>query len=577
MKFLLSFFIVLFANLTWAQAVPSDILVIKEGSVEFIEHEGTPLLQFDILVKQGFFAYEEKFDVNINKIDSLGISVDPLVRFYDKTFKKVKTGVRDTARITLPIKPESGLDTRSLVLKLGYQACTADYCLFPAQTEIEVKLSNRDQQVLQRALQPGWLQQGLLVTFLFVFGAGFLTSLTPCVYPMIPITLAVLGASSPKSRSEGFIKSLTYVLGLASTYAVLGMIAASTGFMFGSLMSNSYFLIALSAVLFVGALSMFEVFEIQAPALLRGRLSQYQNSSASYLALFSTGLFSGLMVGPCVGPVLVGILGYVSQSGSLIFGFALLFVFALGLGALIVVLGTFTSLMKKIPRSGAWMSSVKKMLGISFLGLIVYFLNPILNFKELILAGLGLLIIFSLILTVYDLSPKEFFLKPFDRAFWRSVLVFSVLGMLISYDLPKERLERLIGYNYENFGSSNWDIYTDQKLELAADNHQYVVLDFYADWCAACRELKHKTFAKPEVANFSNRIKWLYFDSTSSSEKLVQLKERYKILGLPTILFFDSNGKLRNDLRLTGFEEPKQFLKRLKKLTSGENHETSHY
>lgn len=569
--------ILTFSWITPAQAdeVPENIVIIKENSIHVTEHEGQPLLEMEILVKKGFFAYQEKFEINLSHIKALELSIDPVVSFYDKTFKKTKQGVRDFAKITALLKPEKGLNLDRLNVELVYQACTEDYCLFPTQTTLAITPDSEERSILRRSLQPEWLQNGLFFTFAFVFFAGFLTSLTPCVYPMLPITLAVLGASQPKSRAEGFLKSLIYILGLATTYATLGFIAASTGFMFGSIISNTWFLLVLSIILFLGALSMFDVFEIQAPSALKRRISNRQNS-ASFIALFVTGLFSGLVVGPCVGPVLVGILGYVSQAGSPIFGFLLLFTFALGLGSLILVFGTFSNLMAKIPKSGLWMVKVKKGLGVLFLGLILYFISPILDTKGITTASFFLFFLFGLSVLLADKFSKSFSVGLLEKSILRAVVIFSLIVIALTVSLPKERLERLVGYSQETFANTNWDVFSKEKLVLAKENKQFVVLDFYADWCAACRELKNQTFSKQEISMFSRDIKWLYLDSTRPSDELTRMKEKYNILGLPTILFFDSTGELRSDLTLTGFEKPELFKIRLEKLVSGEKYETSH-
>jgi thiol:disulfide interchange protein DsbD len=567
MKIILIIFLqVLAAFSALADEVPDDIVTIKDKSISLSTSEGDLELNFEIEVVEGFFAYQDKFEINIKDFSSLDVSIDPVVSFFDKTFQKTKKGVRNQARFKVLTAFSAKQIPKTIDVELVYQACTPEYCLFPTKTTLTHDLTDSEKADLKASLGPGWLKKGLFLSILFVFLAGFLTSLTPCVYPMLPITIAVLGANKSTSRLDGFVKSLTYVLGMALTYASLGMFAASTGFMFGSLLSNSYFLGFLSILLFLGALSMFDAFEIQTPAFLRNRIGVSQKST-SYVALFVTGLFSGLMVGPCVGPVLVGILGYVSQTGSLVMGFSLLFSFALGLGSLILVLGTFSDLMDKIPRSGNWMNWVKKLLGLIFLGLIAYFLTPVLSFKLLIAIVFLTLLVFSLILLVKNRSKSSIYLKPIELAVHRSVVIFSALAILVSFSLSNERLERLIGYSSETFANTHWDVFSEEKLEAAKANGQYVVLDFYAEWCAACRELKHETFSKPEISNFSPKIKWMYFDSTKNTEKLKELKKKYNILGLPTILFFNSDGALRDDIRLTGFEGPELFLERLKKLT----------
>lgn len=543
-----------------------NIVTIEENSVSMVEKDGAVQLSMTVLVKDGFFAYREKFELNLADFNVVGLTLDPIVSFYDKTFQKNKEGVRNQAHLTanLQLKTKSVPDV--VDIQLVYQACTVEYCLFPAQASTRYQVSAGDRQLLAASSAPEWFKKGLFLSLVFVFLAGFLTSLTPCVYPMLPLTLAVLGASSTRSHLEGFSRSLVYVLGMALTYSVMGVLAATTGFMFGSLLSNIYFLVILALILFVAALSMFDVFEIQTPKFLQARLN-VGGKSSSYVALFMTGLFSGLIAGPCVGPVLVGVLGYVSRTGSLVLGFVLLFTFALGLGSLVIVLGTFSGLVKKIPRSGKWMVVLKKLIGVLFLAMVIYFLAPALNIQTLVLVSLGMVAVFSVILLFKN--RQEGAASRLEISLYRSALIFSILFIAATSILSRERFERLIGYSSQTFANTHWDVFTPESLAAAQANGDYVVLDFYADWCAACRELKHKTFSNPKVSDYSPKIKWLYFDSTVSTPELAQLKEKYRILGLPTILLFNNKGELQEDLTLTGFEEPELFIQRLDKLFKG--------
>jgi len=574
MRYSFFLFLVLISPLLQAADVPEDIVIIKENSLSITLKEQQIILDFDVVVLEGFFAYQDKFEVNSNDFKFLELSIDPIVTFYDQTFQKNKKGVQGEAHFSTPIKLLHSKVPDQIELSLVYQACTPEYCLFPTHTGVTYKIPPDQKKILQQSIGPIWLRSSLVLTYFFVFFAGFLTSLTPCVYPMLPITIAVLGANKAKNRLEGFIKSFTYTMGMAFTYSIMGLLAASTNFMFGSLMSNHYFLAVLVTLLFLGALSLFDLFEIQTPYFIRRRLDSGRKTSSS-LALALAGCLSGLVVGPCVGPVLVGILGYVSQTGSLIYGFTLLFSFSMGLGALVILLGTFSSLIDKIPRSGTWMVWIKKVMALFFLLLIFYFLKPIFNPRYFSLVILGTLSFFSLLVIFKSYKSPKGAANEIENALFKALFTLSTIAFLIFLSFSSERFERLVGYSHETFASTNWDIYSEEKLKLAKNNNQFVVLDFYADWCAACRELKHNTFSDKEVANFSKNIKWLYFDSTSKSEQLSQLKEKYNILGLPTILFFDNKGNLRDDLRLTGFEGPDLFLKRLRSLTltNGDSHE----
>lgn len=540
--------------------VPDDIVVLKAGRVEVSGDEGE--LKFQILVKDGFFAYLDKFGLEIDGAKAQKLSFDPVVTFFDKTFNKNKKGVRRAALGSALVESaRTYKEGESISVKLSYQACTTEYCLFPTEVSYTQVLGKEEASSLSKISGPSWLRGGLFYALILIFFTGLFTSLTPCVYPIIPITLAVLGRENSDTKLSGFLKSSTYVLGMALTYALLGMLAATSGFMFGSLMSNMYFILVLSLVLFLAALSMLDVFEIKSPAFLNKLGAGKKKSS---IGIFVSGAFSGLVVGPCVGPVLVGILTYVSTSGDLFKGFLLLFVFALGLGSLIIVLGTFSGLVKKLPRSGGWMVWVKKALGLVFIFMIGYFLKPNLDTQDFCIAMSAVFLILSSIMLWH--YKKTSYASSLEKALFRTLFTFSIFIGFSVYFMNSERFERLVGYNSSTYLNTQWDVYSEEKLALARKNGNVVILDFYADWCAACKELKHITFADERVLNYSSKIKWLYFDATKPSESLNQYKEKYKIMGLPTVLIFDEKGGLRTDLTLTGFESPVNFLERLNKL-----------
>lgn len=214
---------------------------------------------------------------------------------------------------------------------------------------------------------------GLLATLATVFLAGFLASLTPCVYPLIPITISVFGARGATSRRRSFALSLTYVLGIAVTYTALGLIAASFGTVFGGIMQNAWVLAGLAAVFILLGLASLGAFELALPSELQTRLSE--TGGAGYGGALSMGLVAGLIAAPCVGPIVAGILVYVAQQGSLWLGGLLLFDFAMGLGVLFVVLGTFSGLIHSLPKSGAWMDGVKAVFAMIFFGIALYYLQ----------------------------------------------------------------------------------------------------------------------------------------------------------------------------------------------------------
>ncbi|MCB9495861.1 MAG: sulfite exporter TauE/SafE family protein [Fibrobacteria bacterium] len=217
----------------------------------------------------------------------------------------------------------------------------------------------------------GALQGQSLLAYPLVFGAGLITSLTPCVYPLIPVTVSILGAKKAESRAKAFLLALSYVLGIAVTYAALGAFAALTGALFGEVASNPWVNIGMAVLLGALSLNMLEVFQFRLPGFAGA--SAGQGRKAGYLSNFALGLAFGLVASPCTAPVLGAILLWVGQTGSVVRGSSLLFVFALGMGAFLLAIGTFSSLATTLPRSGDWMIRVKTAMGVLLLGMAGWF------------------------------------------------------------------------------------------------------------------------------------------------------------------------------------------------------------
>ena len=219
----------------------------------------------------------------------------------------------------------------------------------------------------------GWaMEKGTFWMYLAAFIGGILISLTPCVLPIIPLTITVIGARGAGSRSKSFGLSLIYVLGIAVTYSTLGVVAASTGRLFGSLFQSSWFLLFAIALFTLLAFGLFGAYELQLPAGIRNRLMAKQGSG--FFGVFFMGLIAGLVASPCVGPVLVGVLAFIAQTGSIVLGFTLLFTFAMGMGVLFLVVGTFSGEIQRLP-SGPWMTAIENGLGVLMMAVAFYYLS----------------------------------------------------------------------------------------------------------------------------------------------------------------------------------------------------------
>ncbi len=393
-------------------------------------------------------------------------------------------------------------------------------------------------------------QHGLWWGLPAVFLVGLSLNLTPCVYPMVPVTLAFFSSQAAGSLGRAARLAGCYVLGVALTYAVLGLAAAKTGALFGSWLQHPAVLAALAAVIVGLALSMLGLYELRPPRALARRLGQ---ASAGMWGAFLMGLVVGLVAAPCIGPVVLSLLLLVGQLGDPFAGFLLFLALGLGMGVPYLALGVAANRIGHLPKAGAWLVWSKKALGLLLLGLALFFLKPLLPGRATWLAAAALL------------AGSGTYLGWLERSRGRGAgfarVRLAVGGLLIGAALvmvaPRPRPASLVA----------WIPYTAAALEEAQRSHRPILIDIYADWCIPCVEMEHVTFRDPAVAQALQPVATLRVDATRGvSADAERLLSRYRIYGAPTILFFDRTGHERADLRLLGFSAPDEFLERLQQI-----------
>jgi thiol:disulfide interchange protein DsbD len=403
------------------------------------------------------------------------------------------------------------------------------------------------------------LERGAFAAFLLVFLGGLLTGFTPCVYPMIPITIAVIGAQASGKKLGGFVLSLFYVLGIAVTFSALGMAAAKTGSLFGSAMSHPIVTVLIAAVFFIMGLSMLGAFVMQMPPALASRLRGKKR--AGFAGAFITGLLAGLVVSPCISPLLVVILTWVAKKGSLFLGFGLLFTFALGLGVLFIVIGTFSGALRALPKSGGWMEWIERGFGVLLLALAVLFLKPVLSpFLYACLWAAGLVSLGTFLGAFTPLDRDSGSRQKIQKA--AAVLLVMAGGMVLfsAWTGPRQKSAPASELRTEPTGKEGvaWRSSEADAFKEAKASGKPVLIDFTADWCAACRELDEKTW--PDAALRDALAGWipLRMDMTKKNEKTAEAQKRFGILGMPTVVLMSSD---RRELgRFTGFKQPDEVL-----------------
>lgn len=562
---------------------PLSARAALEPSQMFVGSNGTVRIQLELAPKH--HAYVDQFRLEVADTDFVRVgqpTLAPIFDFNDPFSKKVKQVIQNKATLTaaLEIAPDLKPQFMSMNLILTYQACTKDHCLFPKKLKVPLHFEALGSGSGAGQNSPGLalvaagdltsrlnrsftnaMKDNLVLAFILVFFAGVLTSLTPCIFPMIPITLAVLGVRHPnRTRAHRLLISACYVLGIAITYSTLGVIVAQTGALFGAVLGNIWVIGALAALFVLMGLSMLGLFEVALPVALQTRLSKSSSGEGVVGALIS-GLLAGLVASPCVGPVLVSILTYVAQTQNAVLGFSLLFVFALGMGQLFLLLGASTELLDRLPKSGSWMNAIKRIFAISFFGLALWYLQPILSVAVFNLATAVFLCVATWIAGLFQFGMPKSGAGIVYRTLLMAVFFYGIyLGArgfehLTTSTPPTSTVE--------NKRKLNWQPFTEERLKAAVAEKHPVIIDFWADWCVACKELEIATFSNSQVRAMTEGFVFLKFDATKPNAEFETLRVRYQIVGLPHLVFYDIHGQYRPDLTLTGFENATAFLKRL--------------
>jgi thioredoxin:protein disulfide reductase len=389
----------------------------------------------------------------------------------------------------------------------------------------------------ENAASPGPFQGWALIwTLLSVFVGGLALNLTPCIYPLIPITVSYFGASAGESRGRLFIHGLLYLLGLSVTNATLGVAAALTGGLMGAVLQNPLVLIGVAVVLVFFATSLFGFWELRLPERLTRVASR---THAGYFGSLFMGLTLGVVAAPCLGPFLLGLLTWVAGTGSPWLGFLVFFTLSLGLGIPLVVLGLFSGSLHKLPGSGEWMVWVRKLMGWVMVGMAAYFIRPLLPKTVELLPLACVALAAGLHLGWLDRSPLSF------RGFRWLRVGTAVAGLAIA--------AFLIGSSIATKPTLLWHAYSDTLQKP-------VILDFTAEWCLPCRKLEKDTFSDPRVIEEAeDHFFMVKVDLTHVADPVNQrLLEEFGVKGVPTIVFLDSQG--REVKRLMGFLPPEKFL-----------------
>lgn len=533
-------------------------------------------------IAEGYYLYQEKISVKLNQeetssFDEPTFSISP-EDYNDPYFGLMKIFKKPVQAIFKASQPPLKAED---VVEITYQGCTEGFCYPPEVKEIKVadlsvahvaNTEKTSENSTALSAQPK-AEQDRLAESLFnskyaVFGfflLGLGLAFTPCVLPMLPLLSAiVIGQNQRPNMWRAFALSFVYVQGMALTYTLLGLVVAAIGLPFQVALQHPYVMIALSIIFVLLALSMFGVFTLQLPSSLQTKLSllSQQQKAGALGGVFLMGMIAGLVASPCTSAPLSGALLYVAQSGDLFTGAITLYLLALGMGVPLILITLFGN--KILPKSGMWMETVKKLFGFVMLALPVFLISRILpdEWTPRLWAMLG---------TAFFIWFA--FQMPKNGTGWVFRILFLVAAMISVKPLQTWVWgESQAPSAVENKAVSHIEfkqVKSEAELQqaLAENNKSLVMLDLYADWCVACKEFEKETFSDPSVQKAFGDMLLLQVDMTKNSEENRALMAKYKVLGLPTILFFNQDGKEIEGSRVSGFMPPVEFLQWIQKIS----------
>ena len=546
-------------------------------------------ITLDWQIAEGYYLYRDNFSFKsqVPGITLLDITLPEGELKQDPEFGPVKVfhhGVR--AVISLSRQKTT---TENVVIEVVYQGCKeGSICYPPIRKSLTLHLPEFDrltgepvdaaadkslQLSEQDTISRNLHDRNIFLNMLAFFGFGLLLSLTPCIFPMIPILSGIIiGRDKTLTALHGLFLSIAYVFAMAVTYALLGIIAGAFKLNLQAAAQNIWVLTGFSLVFVLLALSMFGFYELQLPASWRDRLTalSHKHKQGSLISAAMMGLLSAIIVGPCVAPPLAGALLYITQTGNAVLGGAALFSMGLGMGVPLLLIGA--SLGGVLPKAGAWMVAIKKIFGVMLMGVAIWFMSRVLPPPVSLLLWGTLFIVCAIYLGALDWRSVR---SGWFRL-WQGLGVIMLLygAMLIigaaagHGDLlrplafhPGDQASK-VSLQFKRIKSIE-DL--ERELEQSSREGKTVMLDFYADWCISCKEMEYFTFSKPEVQAAMSDMVLLQADVTANDEIDKALLNHFSIIGPPAILFFREGREVEN-LRLFGFKKANDFIAHIARL-----------
>ncbi len=562
-----------------------------------ISHDSQPG-QFNVnwIIAEGHYMYRDKVQITT---DEAAIVSKPLIMpagdsKEDPIFNKTLYVFHHFADATLPYQ-YTGNGDKEVTFKVKYQGCSeiSGICYPPQTKKFTVKISPisaamaaaqaasptsssalstgaepvSEQDEITNALRSGntWL------TLLIFFGAGLLLAFTPCVFPMIPILSGIIvGQGEDITTRKAFYLSLVYVLAMAMTYTIVGILVGLSGENIQAWFQNPWIIGSFAAIFVALSFSMFGFYDLQMPASVQSKLTSISNNqqSGNIIGVAIMGFLSALIVGPCVTAPLVGALIYIAETGDAVLGGMALFSLSMGMGAPLLVIGASAG--KFLPKAGAWMDAVKAVFGVLLLGLAIWLLERVAPAGATMTLWAALIIVSAIYMGAIDgLTEGSSGWKKLWKGLGVLLLIYGIIILLGLASGNRNVFQPLKGLG--NFSASSAQVEhlnfkqvkgvdgLNAELAKAKAAGKPVMLDFYADWCVSCKEMEALTFADPAVQKALEGVVLLQADVTPNDTLDTELYKHFGIIGPPSIMFFDVNGEERRNYRVVGYMTAEKF------------------
>jgi thiol:disulfide interchange protein DsbD len=569
MRRLFLFFVLLISGMAQAGSNPFDtkpeFLPVEKAFVFTSERLESGETQLYWQITDGYYLYQKRL-----KFDGLPADQHPVLpegeAHSDEFF-----GEQQVYRQGLELKIPAGATGQ---VKVGFQGCADAGLCYPPQTQVvdlggvaPITANEAPDQALASDLQQRALGWSLLV----FFGLGLLLAFTPCSLPMLPILAGLIVGSGATSK-RGFALAGSYVVSMALVYAAMGVLAALLGANLQALLQNPWLLGGFAAVFVLLALPMFGFFELQLPVAVRDRLENVSRNQrgGSLVGAGALGALSGLLVGPCMTAPLAGALLYIAQSGNALHGGLILFAMGIGIGVPLLLLVTIGN--RFLPKPGAWMNLLKGIFGFLFLATALLMLRPVLN-ESLWIGLCGAL----LLVAAYSAWRQSSGFGRTAHVFGAGSLLLGLWGSLLMIGAAggsDDLFQPLQVYRGSTTASSGAPVGHEafttikdpqalqRELDAAQAQGQWVLLDYYADWCTSCKVMEKQVFGKAKVMDALSDVRLLRLDVTADNAASRELLGRYKVPGPPSFLWIGADGEERRSQRITGEVDADTFLQR---------------